>query len=157
MIIDTLENATLYHDLGDGIKTALQFLEHTDLKALKCGKHKIDGDNIFIIVEEYNSKPIEQGKWEAHRTYTDIQVVIKGTEKLGYLNVKHMQPTIKYDAEKDIVFGTNKGYDKDINEGNFITATAGDFVIFTPNDAHMPGIAAGTPSPVKKAVVKVKA
>ena len=32
---------------------------------------------------------------------------------------------------------------------------AGMFTIFTPEDAHMPGIALDQPQPVKKVVVKV--
>lgn len=149
MIVDNIKNAPLYYDLNDRIKTALKYLEKTDLKNLPCGKHEISGDDIFIIVEEYNSKPIEQGKWEAHRKYIDIQIVIKGEEKLGYTNVNNIRTIVEYDADKDILFG--KG------DGSFINASAKDFLIFTPEDAHMPGIAISSPSPVKKAVVKVKA
>lgn len=148
MIVDTLKNARLYYGLNDNIKTALEYLEKTNLENLPCSKHEISGTDIFIIVEEYNSKPIEQGRWEAHRKYTDIQIVIKGEEKLGYTNVKNIRTTIEYDAEKDILFGEGNG--------SFINASAGNFLIFTPEDAHMPGIAINSPSPVKKAVIKVK-
>jgi YhcH/YjgK/YiaL family protein len=32
---------------------------------------------------------------------------------------------------------------------------AGSFVVFFPEDAHMPGMAAGSPEPIRKVVVKI--
>jgi len=39
--------------------------------------------------------------------------------------------------------------------GDYLTVGAGQFVILWPGDAHMPGIAAGVPGPVRKVVVKI--
>ena len=46
-------------------------------------------------------------------------------------------------------------FDPVIRIGDRVTATAGTFVVFYPHDAHMPGLALGKPSPVRKVVVKV--
>jgi YhcH/YjgK/YiaL family protein len=40
-------------------------------------------------------------------------------------------------------------------DGDYVTVGAGSFVIFFPEDAHMPCMAAGEPAKVKKVVVKV--
>ena len=40
-------------------------------------------------------------------------------------------------------------------EGEFLRMTAGDFAMFGPQDAHMPGMALGGPAPVRKIVLKV--
>ena len=39
--------------------------------------------------------------------------------------------------------------------GEFLTLGAGQFMILWPGDAHMPGIDAGVPGPVRKVVVKI--
>ena len=148
MIIDKLINAEFYYGINEKIKTSLHYLKNTDLLNLENGRYEIDGDNIFMIIQDYQSKPENEGKWEAHRKYTDIQYIIKGSERLGYLNINEFTPDTSYNDEKDIIFG--------IGNGTFVTAKAGDFVIFTPQDAHMPGICVKEPEYVKKAVVKVK-
>jgi YhcH/YjgK/YiaL family protein len=40
--------------------------------------------------------------------------------------------------------------------GNFLDVFAGAFVIFFPDDAHMPGLQASQPEPIRKVVLKVK-
>jgi biofilm protein TabA len=40
-------------------------------------------------------------------------------------------------------------------DGDFLTLTAGDFMLLFPEDGHMPGIAVGAPRPVTKAVFKI--
>ena len=136
MIKDNLKNAESYHKLGEGFKKGFEFLKNTDMKNLENGKYQIEGDDIFVSVQDYTTKPQEQGKFEAHKKYADIQFIIKGEEKLGF-----------GDEKNDIIFLEG--------DGDFVNAKEGDFVIFMPEDAHMPCIAQNEPSYVKKAVVKV--
>jgi len=148
MITDKLINSDLYCIDNQNLLKAFDYLKNTDLLNLENGKHIIDGDNIFVIIQDYQTKQKADSKWEAHRIYTDIQVVITGQEMLGYLDIKQFCPETDYDTDKDIIFGGGTG--------DFISACSGDFVIFTPKDAHMPSICIDNPSYVKKAVVKIK-
>lgn len=148
MIIDKLKNASLYYGVNERIAKALKYLENTDLSEFQNGRYDIDGDNIFVLVQDYNTKPLSEGKFEAHKKYIDIQYIIKGKEKLGYVYVHKLNPSTDYDEVKDIMFFEG--------EGDFITADEGAFVIFYPEDAHMPGIESKTSDYVKKAVVKIK-
>lgn len=148
MIADNIKNADFYYALGKNYRLGLEFLQKIDLQSLENGKYAIDGDEVYAIVQEYETKPEKEGKPEAHKKYADIQYIIKGKEKLGYLNIDKFSPTTDYDPKKDIVFGEG--------DCDFIRAEQGDFLIFTPEDAHMPCISIDTASPVKKIVVKVK-
>ncbi len=147
MIIDSLKNAKLYYGLGERIEKGLKFLENTDLSEYKNGKYEIDGEKIYVSVQDYETKPLEQGKFEAHRKYLDIQYIIKGSERLGFGKIGEFSPAVDYDEEKDIVFLNG--------QGDFAGAKEGDFLIFMPQDAHMPCISIKEPAYVKKAVVKV--
>ena len=147
MIVDELENATQYYSLGTGIEKALRYLQDTDFSQVTPGRYDIDGDAVYALVQEYESKPKSEGFWEAHHTYLDVQYVASGAEHMGYRPVKDMEAN-PYDAEKD--FYTLEG------EGEFYMLRAGYFTILKPQDAHMPGMAIDAPRSIKKVVVKVQ-
>ncbi len=148
MITDTIQNAENYYKLGENFQKGFEFLKNTDLKNLENGKYQIDGENVFVSVQDYTTKPESEGKFEAHKKYADIQFIIKGEEKIGYTNIQNCTPSTFYDDTNDIVFLESSG--------DFITARENTFLIFLPQDAHMPCILTDSPRYVKKAVVKVK-
>lgn len=149
MIIDHIKSAPLYAGLSDRLAAALRFLQDVDPTTLVPGRHDIDGDNVYAIVAEYDTKPAEQGLWEAHRQYIDVQYVVRGAECIGHANVDNLSVVERYDKTKDVM--------KLTGNGDMLTVSAGTFVVFYPRDAHMPGIQTGDhPAPVKKIVVKVR-
>ena len=148
MIVDNIKNAGKYFGLSANIAKALKFLQENDMSSKEPGKYEIDGSNVFVLVQKYNSKPLSEGKWEVHRKYTDIQFVADGIEQLGYAYIGNMKPTTEYDPDGDILFLQG--------EGSMLTCGKGTFIIFEPDDAHMPGIAAGPSAPVSKLVFKVR-
>ena len=159
MIVDKIENAGQYSNLGDRIQKSLDFIKKTDLKKLQPGRYDIDGDNIFALISEYQTKAESEGKLEAHRKYIDVQCVINGEELIGYAPLSNpsfaetssggQEILEHYSEEKDIVFFNG--------EKVFIKVKEGMFAIFFPEDAHMPGINVKGKSSVKKLVIKVKA
>ncbi len=56
MIFDKIENRALYSEINARIKAALNYISSTNLDSIKLGKHIIDGDNIFALVNEYETK-----------------------------------------------------------------------------------------------------
>ena len=149
MILDSLDRAATYSGLGDRIALALTFLQENDCTKLPAGKMPIDGDNVYALVQDYQSKPRSEGVWEAHRRHIDVQFVAVGMEEMGYAPLASLTTRTAYDETKDFEL-----FD---GPGNFVTVPAGHFTIFFPQDGHIPGLAAeGQPSPVRKVVVKVK-
>jgi len=147
MIVDKLANSYLYYGISEDIKKALKFFKDNNLKDLKPGEYEIDKSRVYAQVREYESKPIENGKWEAHKKYIDVQYIVSGVELIGYSNIESMSITQEYDETRDCMF--LKGH------GDFFTMTAGSFAIFNPTDVHIPGIAAEQPVKIKKVIVKV--
>lgn len=147
MVIDQLANAHHYRPLGPRIARVLDFLLNTDPSGLELGRHEIEGDNVYALVSEYVSKRQEEGRWEAHRRYIDLQCVGIGQERVGYAPVGQLTPE-PYDDVKDIV--------RLAGSGEFLTLGPGQFMLLWPGDAHMPGIAAGEPTSVRKIVVKIR-
>lgn len=149
MIKNSLKYTKNYYNLSEKIKLGLEFLETHDLKAMENGKYEILGEEVFINIQEYTSKPETDGKWEAHRKYIDIQVLIKGSEKIGVGEIQDFTTTEAYDEGKDVEFLTTN------SSQQFITMRENDYIILYPYDVHMPQISIDKPTAVKKAVVKV--
>lgn len=147
MIIDLLDRIDLYHGLGPRIAHALRWAREQDLTALGLGRHEIDGDALFALVSEYTTKPLAEGRWEAHRKYLDLQCVGAGRELIGYAPLSTLSCG-DYITEKDISWHTG--------DGSFMLMEPGRFMLLWPGDGHMPGIAADTASPVRKVVLKIE-
>ena len=147
MIYDTLQNAGSYHSLSPRLALALRFLTSPDASKLDIGKHAVDGDEIFALVQEYRTQPPSERFWETHRRYTDIQFVQSGAERMGFAPAEQMKVIEPYDPAKD--------FTKLAGDGQFIEVAAGSFTIFFPHDAHMGGVAIAQPQLVRKIVMKV--
>jgi len=84
MIIDSLENSSRYECLHPRFKAALEFLKRPDIEATPIGRLELDGALLFALTQEYETKPIHDGKLEAHKKYIDIQFIVSGEEFIGY-------------------------------------------------------------------------
>ena len=146
MIIDTLANLEFYKGLNEQLYKGLKFLKETDVAALPVGRYEIDGDTVFALVQAYETHLPEECRWEAHYTYTDIQYVVEGSEKMGW---KTLDGVVKTEdrPEDDVYFFES--------DGDHFVMHAGQFAVFAPQDAHRPGMAVDRQAPIKKIVVKV--
>ena len=146
MILDTLDNYHLYQSINERIAKGFEFLHNTDLDAIPSGKHDIDGDTIFALVQEYQTKPLAECKLESHKKYIDIQYVIRGEEFMG-ITTKNNQNILEVNEEKDYTFyeGTT----------SLVRVSKGMFTIFFPDDLHQPCVQTESVSEVKKVVIKV--
>lgn len=147
MIVDIVENLSLYGRIHPRLAAAFDFLTARSWSDAPPGKVVLDGEKIFAIVNAYETQPAERCRFEAHRRYTDIQYMVAGVEKIGVTHLSGMTEIEPYSAERDIAFyrGT----------GDTITLSAGTFAIFFPHDAHQPGIALAEPMQIRKVVFKV--
>ena len=141
-----IQNSGIKH-CNESIAACVDYALHNDLSALPVGRYDIS-EGAYLLVQEYETRPEEEKRWEAHRAYIDLQLVIKGTERF-HLNQTERMDFVSFDEAKDFVLlsGT-KAFSIDLREG--------DCVVCYPCDAHKPGTAAGEPQQVKKAVFKVK-
>ncbi len=146
MIIDHIDNYKNYENLGIKIALALDHITKTDFTAKEPGKYEIDGDDIFVSLNDYNTKNSSECRLEAHCKYIDVQYVVKGSELMGYAPLEGQVATTEYNDKKDVVF-----YE---GEPSFVKFDKGMFAIFFPEDLHMPGIGDG--GAVRQIVIKVK-
>jgi YhcH/YjgK/YiaL family protein len=146
--INKTEFAKQYQRNKEYWDKAFAFLKNHDLKNLAPGRYEIDGDNVYAMITDNPTKPLDSVKWESHRNYIDLQSVINGEEKIGISPISKLTVTMPYDASKDIINYSG--------EGKFYLAQPGTFFLFFPSDAHRPTVATGSNKPDKKVVIKIK-
>ncbi|MGD0077797.1 MAG: YhcH/YjgK/YiaL family protein [Sedimentisphaerales bacterium] len=150
MILDRIENASLYADLNTEFIRAFEILTNPSLNQKQDGKHIVDGNDLFYTIQRYKTKPMSEGKLEAHRKYIDIQFLLSGVEILGYTPLKGLKVTEEYNSEKDIVFFETP---KELTK---VKLEPGLFCILFPDDAHLPCRQVDKPAEVRKVVIKVR-
>lgn len=150
MLTTKLEIAEKYNYLDSKFLKAFKFLREADLSALPLGRTDIDGDDIFVNVQEYMTMPAEELRFEAHDKYFDIQYVVFGSEQFGYVKREGLEVESEYDEENDLVFF------KEPKCSGFIILNEGDFAIVPPEDAHKPRCIDKNACKVRKLVIKVK-
>jgi len=82
MIYDSLTNAALYRGLGPRFTLAFDFLAEFD-PATPPGRISLDDDNVYALVQSYQTITAASRPFEAHRAYADIQFVAEGEEIIG--------------------------------------------------------------------------
>jgi len=146
MITDKLENMKLYPQIPSDIADFVQKNFKSDIEA---GRYDF-GEN-YLNIEMYNTKSISDGKFESHKNYIDIQILLSGKEKIFCKNVDALLQPNPYNNEKDIMF-----YDDAIGDADFVTLDGTNFCLIYPHEAHAPQISHNSIMKVKKAVFKVK-
>jgi YhcH/YjgK/YiaL family protein len=151
MFIADLQNFIRYNGSNSAnIKTAVSWLASTDLKSLATGRYEIDGDNVFAMVSQYATKPVEEGKYEYHKKYIDLQYLTRGSEKVYVVDSSTVHLAEPFDDTQDFVLGSSESPAHCIVLGN------GLLILLDPKDAHMPCIdCEKTHCQVTKVVVKI--
>jgi YhcH/YjgK/YiaL family protein len=154
MIIDSIQAFDRYVGLNPLFPAVAEFLRTTDLNSLPTGITKIQGDDLFINVQEAPVKTRKQARFETHRRMIDIQVPFDGSEEYGWAPASSL-PKADYDAAIDMTLHDPAApkTPEDVATTYFMLHP-GQFAIFFPEDGHAPAI---TPTGLRKAIIKVKA
>lgn len=152
MIIDNLYTSQSdYGSLNPKLGRAFEWLKANDLKSIKPGQViKVDGDRISAQIHSYDSIRPEEARFEAHRCYIDIQIVVSGSEMIYWSPLSRLTKIqTPYDYARDLVFFEDPDFSIPLR------LEAGDYAVFFPSDGHKPKCVVSDPVKVGKIVVKV--
>ena len=150
MIVDKIENAHFYSGLCEKLTRTLEILKDLNPADKDDGRYDVEGDELYYLVQRYETKPIEQGRLEVHQKYIDVQFIAEGEELLGYCPLENLECIQPYTEAKDCALY------KAPEQLGMVKLTKGMFCILFPQDTHMPCRQASGPSNVIKVVTKVK-
>jgi YhcH/YjgK/YiaL family protein len=148
MIVDDFKHAGDYRKLGPKFERAFEYLKETDFSALADGMYEIEGKQMWALLTSFETESEEARKFEAHRTYIDVQYLLKGNEIMYWSPVEALFPDGAYSEEKDIIFFEGSG-------STALHLSPGRFVAFFPQDAHKACCQWKEPEEVRKVVVKI--
>lgn len=149
MILDSLGQSSRYLSLHPGFFEAFVWLKRSAAGSAP-GKHQVT-EGVIAIVDDYRTAPAGEKKWEAHRLHLDLQVVISGTELVGWMPASDLKVRIPYNPQKDAEF-----YEPPVRPATSFRLHPGLFAIFFPEDGHQPGVIDGDSREVRKVVFKLR-
>ena len=112
------------------------------------GKYELES-GAYVSVQEYTTKARSEAKYEAHKKFIDIQLILSGRELIAVTPIEKMEIKDEYNETKDVMFFHHN------DECTDYVLETGDFLILYPQDVHMPGVCVNERSLVRKIVVKV--
>lgn len=152
MIMDNLYTSHVdYGQMNAKLDKAFAWLKANDLKSIKPGQTiVVDGERISAQIQSYDSVKPNEIRFEAHRSYIDIQIVVTGREIIYWAPLARMtEIDAAYNYDKDVVFF------KDPEIAVPLRLEEGDYAVFFPTDGHKPRCVVSESEPVGKIVVKV--
>ena len=144
MIIDSIGSIMFYEDLLPNLKKGMEAIESAANQ--QCGKYPFEGG--YYLVQEGDTHSFENGSYELHRRYIDVQILLEGEEEIAWHDLKDLEVMEEYDEASD----------KERLKGCTDVRTCirkGMFWAAFPQDAHMAICHSDTVHHYRKIVLKL--
>ena len=130
----------------------ITYLAGQDLLALPVGRHELPDGN-YLNIDEAETAPAVRRKMEAHCRYVDIQLLLEGTENIGYQPISDAGPVTEERCGADARF-----YEPPVADDLVISMVPKKTIaVFFPTDGHRCLCSpVGTGATVRKAILKVR-
>ncbi len=148
MIYDRFENLHLYCRPGERLHHALVYARDV-ARTISDGRIDIDGDRLYASVATYETGPPEERRFEAHKKYMDVQVLLDGEEVIDVSLECDLSAVEAYDETRDVMFLAPP------QQVASLPMRTGFFAVFYPHDIHRPGCRQREKRRVRKIVMKV--
>jgi biofilm protein TabA len=150
MIFDSVPNLGKYTCIR-GLSDIISFINTHNLSEMKEGVFEIRNKDLFARTVTYDLKEKNDGNFEAHRFYADLQIIIKGKERIQTAHHDDATVVSGYDSDGDYeLFSCSKNISDAILRPN-------EFALFYPNELHKPACSVdGEMTTIKKVIFKIR-
>ena len=145
MILDKLSQAKAYRGIHPRLDAALDRLDEGFLSTVGPETQQLEGDALYVTRFTYDTLPLEDTFFEAHRRYLDIHLMMEGEERV---DVASPQGLTLFEQKGD--FYAYRGQAE-----QSLVLRPGSFLVVFPEDAHRIKIQVDGPKTVSKVVFKV--
>ena len=110
MIIADIKDRERYFALHEKMELLWEYVLSHDLAHAPAGRIAIDGERVFINVDDSEMQPAEERPLEVHRRYIDVQIPLTASETVGGkpLAALTTAATEPFDAARDIAFSRQR-------------------------------------------------
>lgn len=144
MIVDKWENILFYESMIKNLKNGVNAVN--SLANLEVGKYEFDGG--FFMVQKGETQPMDEGTFEAHKKYIDVQIIMEGSEDVAWADTSDLQVDVPYNEEKDAMRLSGQ-------VSHWMHMTAGMCYVAYPWDGHKPVRHVEKPQSFTKIVLKL--
>ncbi len=145
MILDKLSAASAYRGIHPRLDAVLDRLNDGFLATVGAETRQLEGEALYVTRFTYDTLPLNETFFEAHRRYLDVHLMMEGEERVdiaspaGLSLFEHRDDFYAYrgEAEQSLVL------------------RPGSFLVVFPEDAHRIKIQVNGPETVSKVVFKV--
>ena len=129
---------------------AIEALQKLDLLTMGPGRYELEGDKLFYLIQEVETRTFDESKSEIHGKYADIQIPLTATERYGCA-----LPQSGLVAIEDCLESKDFAFYKTVENEFFMDIEPGSFVVFMPKELHRACLSVKGKTKLRKAVVKI--
>ena len=145
MILDKLSQARAYRGIHPRLDAALDRLNEAFLATVGPETMQLEGDKLYVTRFTYETLPLSETFFEAHKRYLDVHLMVQGEERVDLASPEGLT---LFEQRGD--FYAYRG-----EAEQSLVLRPGSFLVVFPEDAHRIKIQVNGPETVSKVVFKV--
>ena len=151
MIIGLLSDVTAQKSIFPAaVVRAIEALQKLDLLTIEPGRYELEGDKLFFLIQDVETRTFDESKSEVHGKYADVQMPLTATERYGYA-----LPQTGLSAIEDCLESKDFAFYKTVKNEFFMDIEPGTFVLFMPKELHRACLTVKEKTKIRKAVIKI--
>lgn len=95
MILDTMDRRGQYCESYPAVYRALEAMAGYTADNYPGGRVTVDGDALFLLLNQYTTRSPENAMAEAHRQYLDVMYMVEGSETIYVKPTDRLQTITK--------------------------------------------------------------
>ena len=145
MILGKLSEAKAYRGIHPRLDAALDRLNEAFLATVGPETMQLEGDKLYVTRFTYDTLPLEDTFFEAHKRYLDIHLMMEREERV---DIASPQGLTLFEHQGDFY-----AYQGEAEQS--LVLRPGSFLVVFPEDAHRIKIQVNGPETVSKVVFKL--
>lgn len=148
MILDQISQMKNYVSTLPALQHVIDILESGKLDSLELGNYSTEHKNLRYNLFTYKTEKNEASEYEVHRKEADVQILLKGHERMDIASRDVLTTTKAYDDTKDFLM---------VKGEKLLSyhANQDSFIVFFPGEPHAPNLVDEKTSQVVKVVFKI--
>ncbi len=138
--------------LPEAIVRAIEALQKVNPSTMEPGRHELEGDKLFYLIQDVDSRTLAESRPEVHHKYADVQIPLSAAERYGF-----SLPQADLAASEDRLDANDVAFYPTPANEFFMDIEPGTFVVFLPTELHRPCLTIKEKIRIRKAVIKVHA
>ena len=145
MIFAKLTDAADYRGIHPRLDRVIDCLNEEFLHQVGTQTQKLEDDLLYVTRFDYETIPLEEAFFEAHKKYLDVHLMLQGTERV---DISHPDVLTLFDHKDDFY-----AYQGEAEQT--LLLSPGSFLVVFPGDAHRIKVQVKGPENVSKVVFKL--